>query len=161
MGILDKINPLKKKDDDFPHFDEKFGKSGGTSVPGPSADMDSTPLEPLPNIGAAPPVAAAPPQDDSRLNSIQISIQTITSTLQQMQRNLDNMSQRLGTIEGKVNANHPQQQAQTPSTPSGQVNPFNPQPQAQPQPQQGGAEQGQTEQQNKTEEEDDGTGWHF
>ena len=54
-----------------------------------------------------------------------------------MQRNLDNMSQRLGTIEGKVNANHPQQQSQTPSAPSGQVNPFNPQSQAQSQPQQG------------------------
>jgi|TARA_Y100000310_G_scaffold339109_1_gene430773 hypothetical protein len=159
MGLLDKINPLKKKDDDFPHFDEKFGKSGGTSVPGPSADTDSAPVASLPTMGAAPPTPA-PAQNDSRLNSIQISIQTITSTLQQMQRNLDNMSQRLGTIEGKVNANHPQQQSQTPAAPSGQVNPFNPQPQAQPQ--QGGVEQGQNEQQHrKTEEEDDGTGWHF
>ncbi len=155
MGILDKINPMKKKGDDFPHFDEKFGKSGSTSVPGPSADEDLGSVPPMPAAGPSP---TPPPQNDSRLNSIQISIQTITSTLQQMQRNLDNMSQRLGTIENKVNTNHPQQQDQTPAAPSPQVNPFNPQPQQQ----QSSYGQEQTQQQqHKTEEEDDGTGWHF
>jgi hypothetical protein len=156
MGLLDKINPLKKKDDDFPHFDEQFGKSGSTSVPGPSADLDSAPTEPMPTIGAPPIVS---PQDDSRLNSIQISIQTITSTLQQMQRNLDDMSQRLGTIEQKVNTNHPPKATPTPSQPVEQVNQFNPQPQ--PQPQQSGYSQPTEQTQTNTPEEDDGAGWHF
>jgi hypothetical protein len=67
MGLLDKINPLKKKDDDFPHFDEQFGKSGSTSVPGPSADTELGSSEPMPTIGA-PPASVTLPQDDSRLN---------------------------------------------------------------------------------------------
>ena len=160
MGLLDKINPLKKKDDDFPHFDEQFGKSGSTAVPGPSAETELVSSEPMPTIGA-PPASVAPPQDDSRLNSIQISIQTITSTLQQMQRNLDDMSKRLGTIEQKVNTNHPQKATPTPVTPSAQVNPFNPQPQPQAQPQQSGYSQPTEQTPTNTPEEDDGAGWHF
>ncbi len=176
MAILDKINPLKKKKEDFPHFDEKFGKPSGTAVPGPSADMDhpssnSSGFTQLPSASPAP-----SPASNGKLDSIQRSVQMMTSTLEQLRRNMESISQRMSAVESRVNSGQPARpQPVQPRPASPPVNAFNPQPQqaqpqsvqpapqpTQPQPSFGQPPQ-QTEQQKKPvhEEEEEDSGWHF
>ena len=128
MKLLDKINPLKKKKEDFPHFDEKFGKPSGTAVPGPSADLDS------PNSGFTPLPSAAPPPSNEKLDSIQRSVQLLTSTLEQLKRTMDSISQRMSTLEGGSNPQPTPPPDQQPRPVAAPVTPFNPQQQAQPPP---------------------------
>ena len=165
MTLLDKLNPLKKKKEDFPHFDEKFGKPSGTAVPGPSADLDnsSSGFTQIPSVTPS----------NEKLDSIQRSVQLLTSTLEQLKRNMDSISQRMSTLEGGSNAQPRPQPVQQPRPVVAPVNPFNPQQQAQPvqptpqpqpqpiyeQPQPGQ----QPEQQKKPvlEEDEEDSGWHF
>jgi hypothetical protein len=173
MTILDKLNPLKKKKDEFPHFDEKFGKPSGTAVPGPSADVDHSNPAGVDSSGFTQLPSAAPPQSNEKLDSIQQSVQMMNSTLEQLKRNMDSMSQRMSAIENKGTPTQP-----TPSQPIQQsppVNSFNPQPQpvqpqqpqpAPPQPQQSPPQpsfgQPQPVQQKKpAHEEEEDSGWHF
>ena len=164
MKLLDKINPLKKKKEDFPHFDEKFGKPSGTAVPGPSADMDA------PSSGFTQLPSAAPTQSNEKLDSIQRSVQLLTSTLEQLKRNMDSISQRMSTIEGGSNSQPTPPPVQQPRPAAAPVNPFNPQQQAQPvqpapqpQPIQQPQPAQQPEQQKKhvLEDEEEDSGWHF
>jgi len=162
MALLDKINPLKKKKEDFPHFDEKFGKPSGTAVPGPSADMDhSSPSSGFTQIPSASP-------SNEKLDSIQRSVQMLSSTLEQLKRNMDSISQRMSAIEGRSNTQPRPQPVQQPARP--QINPFNPQQPSQPQQPVQPAPQPvqpqpfqQPEQQKKPalEEEEEDSGWHF
>ena len=169
MTILDKINPLKKKKDDFPHFDEKFGKPSGTAVPGPSADMDHSSPTGGASSGFTQLPSAAPAPSNAKIDSIQQSVQLMNTTLEQLRRNMDSMSQRMSAIESKVNPSQPAQpQPVQPRPAEPPVNAFNPQPQptqpappvepAQPQP-----SLGQSEPQKKQvqEEEEEDSGWHF
>ena len=159
MALLDKINPLKKKKEEFPHFDEKFGKPSGTAVPGPSADMDHS----SPSSGFTQIPSAAP--SNEKLDSIQRSVQLLTSTLEQLKRNMDSISQRMSTIEGRSNAQprpQPVQPAPQPARP--QINPFNPQQPSQPAPQPVQPQPFQQPEQQKKpalEEEEEDSGWHF
>ena len=165
MKILDKINPLKKKKEDFPHFDEKFGKPSGTAVPGPSADVDHPASPGGASSGFTQLPSTAPAPSNEKLDSIQRSVQMMSSTLEQLKRNMDSMSQRMSAIENKSNPAPPQPTQQIPP-----VNAFNPQPQpAQPQPTQPapqpsfGQPPQQEDQQKKPipKEEEEDSGWHF
>ncbi|MAG07812.1 hypothetical protein CMI46_03285 [Candidatus Pacearchaeota archaeon] len=167
MKILEKINPLKKKKEDFPHFDEKFGKPSGTAVPGPSADVDHPDPAGGSSSGFTQLPSAAPAPSNEKLDSIQRSVQMMNSTLEQLRRNMDSMSQRLSAIENKSSPTQPAPPQLTQQSPP--VNAFNPQPQPalpqpapQPQPSVGQPPQ-PTEQQKKPahEEEEEDSGWHF
>lgn len=180
MAILDKINPLKKKKEEFPHFDEKFGKPSGTAVPGPSADMDHSSSEPS-GFAQLPSASPAPsPASNGKLDSIQRSVQMMTSTLEQLRRNMESISQRMSAVESRVNSGQParpQPQPVQPRPASPPVNAFNPQPQpAQPQPMQPtpqptqpqpsfdqpqSFQQPEQKRHNLDEEEEEDSGWHF
>jgi len=159
MALLDKINLLKKKKEEFPHFDEKFGKPSGTAVPGPSADIEHS----SPSSGFTQIPSAAP--SNEKLDSIQRSVQLLNSTLEQLKRNMDSISQRMSAIEGSSNPQPRPQPVQQQSRP--QINPYTPppqliQPSPQPQPAQPQTFQ-QPEQPKKPviKEEEEDSGWHF
>jgi len=170
MKILDKINPLKKKKEEFPHFDEKFGKPSGTAVPGPSADVDHPAPTGGDSSGFTQLPSAAPAPSNEKLDSIQRSVQMMNSTLEQLKRNMDSMSQRISTIENRSTPSQPTSPQPAPQAPP--VNAFNPQPQPvqpqpapqpAPQPQPSFGQPQQIEQQKKPaqEEEEEDSGWHF
>ncbi|RZD31019.1 MAG: hypothetical protein CXT77_03115 [uncultured DHVE6 group euryarchaeote] len=165
MKLLDKINPLKKKKEDFPHFDEKFGKPSGTAVPGPSADVDHLTSPGGDSSGFTQLPSAAPAPSNEKLDSIQRSVEMMNSTLEQLKRNMDSMSQRMSAIENKSNPVQPAPPLPAPQSPP--VNAFNPQPQpTQPQPtlQPSFGQPPQQEAQQKKppqKEEEEDSGWHF
>tara|TARA_Y100000034_G_scaffold67949_1_gene81982 strand:- start:2934 stop:3374 length:441 start_codon:yes stop_codon:yes gene_type:complete len=146
MALLDKINPLKKKKEAFPHFDEKLGPAS-SGVPGPSFEDMSEPkgdeFAPLPSAGPSPTTHSA---SDEKIEAIQRTVELIASKLDSIKANIDSLSQRIGAIETKLGG-QPKPQPQPIPQPTFQQ-PTQTQPQSYPAPQ-------------ETQESRDDSGWHF
>ena len=155
MALLDKLNPLKKKDD-FPEFKDSLGATSSGSVPGPSFEDSSTgnnDFSQLPSASPSLPSPAAPPQTDQKLNGIQSSINLVLSKLDGLKSGIDALNQRVTALETKVGSSTTASATPSPITYSAPT----PQPtQSYSQPEQTSSPQQQNKPANEEEE-----GWHF
>tara|TARA_B100000029_G_scaffold393336_1_gene390644 strand:- start:176 stop:625 length:450 start_codon:yes stop_codon:yes gene_type:complete len=93
MGFLDKINPLKKKEEAFPDFSDSLGKTNA-SVPGPSFDSASLPQISTPVTQPEP--ISRPSESNERLVSM---IQELARKVDSLSSTISSLSQRISNLE--------------------------------------------------------------
>tara|TARA_B100000003_G_scaffold164227_1_gene150383 strand:+ start:77 stop:529 length:453 start_codon:yes stop_codon:yes gene_type:complete len=150
MGFLDKINPLKKKDDAFPDFSDSLGKTTA-SVPGPSFDSASMPQM------SSPVTQPEPISRTSESNERMISmIQELSRKVDSLSSTISSLSQRISNLETSKPkpAYNPQQNQNTPNpyTMNNSQNSYN---------QQNTSNSSYNNQNNTNNQNVNDDGWHF
>ena len=91
MSFLDKLNPLKKKEEAFPDFSDTLG-STSSSVPGPSFDSTA----PSSNIDFSPQPS---PNQSHSMNEVTSLIQDLSRKLDSLSSSINDISRRLTELE--------------------------------------------------------------
>ena len=117
MSFLDKINPLKKKEEAFPDFSDSLGKTTA-SVPGPSFEASSLPQ--MPAAIAQPQSISRPSESNERVVNM---IQELSRKVDSLSSTISNLSQRISSLENnKPKPAYSPQQNQNPPNPYSMTN---------------------------------------